>query len=57
MFAGRLGLSKKDVLIPEHPELMMAYGAALSLERLAGEVPKGRTAGAFGRASDQVKGK
>lgn len=40
VFAGRLGLSKKDVLIPEHPELMMAYGAALSLERLAGEVPK-----------------
>lgn len=40
VFAGRLGLSKKDVLIPEHPELMMAYGAALSLEHLAGEVPK-----------------
>ena len=33
VFAQRLGLAKKDVLIPEHPELMMAYGAALSLER------------------------
>lgn len=31
VFAQRLGLSKEDVLIPEHPELMVAYGAALSL--------------------------
>ena len=31
VFAERLGLCEKDVLIPEHPELMMAYGAALSL--------------------------
>ena len=34
VFAQRLGLSDQDILIPEHPELMMAYGAALSLETL-----------------------
>ena len=31
VFAERLGLSDKDILVPEHPELMMAYGAALSM--------------------------
>ena len=30
VFAERLELSDEDVLIPEHPELMVAYGAALS---------------------------
>ena len=34
VFAQRLGLSDQDILIPERPELMMAYGAALSLETL-----------------------
>ena len=34
VFAQRLELSPEDILIPEHPELMMAYGAALSLETL-----------------------
>ena len=34
VFAQRLGLSRKDVLIPEHPELMMARGAALSLDSM-----------------------
>ncbi len=34
VFAQRLDLAPEDVLIPEHPELMMAYGAALSLETL-----------------------
>ncbi len=32
VFAQRLGLGEQDILIPEHPELMMAYGAALSLQ-------------------------
>ena len=31
VFAERLELSEEDILIPEHPELMVAYGAALSL--------------------------
>lgn len=30
VFGERLGLDKEDILIPEHPELMVAYGAALS---------------------------
>ena len=34
VFAQRLELDPENVLIPEHPELMMAYGAALSLETL-----------------------
>ncbi len=37
VFAHRLGLSKKEVLIPEHPELMMAWGAALSLKKMKGQ--------------------
>lgn len=31
VFAERLELSPEEVLIPEHPEIMIAYGAALSL--------------------------
>lgn len=31
VFAERLSLKKEEILIPERPELMMAYGAALSL--------------------------
>ena len=34
VFAQRLGLSPEEILSPERPELMMAYGAALSLETL-----------------------
>ena len=46
VFAERLGLKEEETLIPEHPELMVAYGAALSLEELftdegeAREIPK-----------------
>ena len=32
VFCERLGLTREDVILPEHPELMIAYGAALSLE-------------------------
>ena len=32
VFAERLELSSEEILVPEHPEIMMAYGAALSLE-------------------------
>ncbi len=34
VFAERLGLKKEDILIPKHPEIMVAYGAALSLKSL-----------------------
>ena len=34
VFAGRLSLKKEDILVPEHPEMMVALGAALSLESL-----------------------
>ncbi len=34
VFAERLSLNPEDILIPEHPELMIAQGAALSLESL-----------------------
>ncbi|MCD8012150.1 MAG: acyl-CoA dehydratase activase [Lachnospiraceae bacterium] len=34
VFAERLGLRPEDTLIPEHPEIMIAYGAALSLESM-----------------------
>ncbi len=40
VFAERLSLKKEEILIPEHPEMMVAYGAALSLfelHRNAGE--------------------
>ncbi|MDO4322984.1 MAG: acyl-CoA dehydratase activase [Lachnospiraceae bacterium] len=32
VFAERLGLSQEDIILPEHPEIIIAYGAALSLE-------------------------
>ena len=34
VFAQRLKLSEKEILLPEHPELMVAYGAAVSLETM-----------------------
>ncbi|MCD7746628.1 MAG: acyl-CoA dehydratase activase [Lachnospiraceae bacterium] len=34
VFAERLGLRPEDTLIPEHPEIMIAYGASLSLESM-----------------------
>lgn len=34
VFSERLNLSEEDVLIPEHPELMIAYGAALALQEM-----------------------
>ena len=36
VFSERLGLSEEDIILPERPELMIAYGAALSLPVLAG---------------------
>ena len=34
VFAERLGLTEEETVIPEHPELMVAYGAALSLTEM-----------------------
>ena len=34
MFAERLELKEDEILCPEHSELMIAYGAALSLEKM-----------------------
>lgn len=34
VFAERLELAPEDILVPEHPELMVAYGAALSVNTM-----------------------
>ena len=34
VFAERLELKEKDILVPENPEIMVAYGAALSIDEL-----------------------
>ena len=34
VFAERLNLSSEEILVPEHPELMIAYGAALALQKI-----------------------
>lgn len=34
VFAERLGLGEDDIIVPKHPETIVAYGAALSLESL-----------------------
>lgn len=44
VFAERLGLTNEDIVIPEHPELLVAYGAALSARQLHGEKAKRCTA-------------
>lgn len=42
VFQERLELSEEETLIPEHPEMMIAYGAAISLLNEAKEKPEGR---------------
>lgn len=34
VFATRLGLGKEDIIVPELPEMMVAYGAALSIDEI-----------------------
>ena len=34
VFSERLELSEEDILVPEHPELMVAHGAALSADSM-----------------------
>ncbi|HAQ52341.1 MAG TPA: hypothetical protein DCR12_06210 [Lachnospiraceae bacterium] len=38
VFAKRLNLKKDEFLLPKHPEMMVAYGAALSIKKLQGSV-------------------
>ena len=40
VFAERLDLSGEDIVIPEHPELMVARGAALSVDMLRNRLPQ-----------------
>ena len=37
VFAKRLNLKKDEILLPKHPEMMVAYGAALSIKKLHSE--------------------
>ncbi len=37
VFAERLNLSESDIVIPEHPETIVAYGTAIAAERLSGD--------------------
>ena len=63
VFAGRLGLSEKDILIPDHPEITVAYGAALSLAGMFADRTDYRTimeirdhlAGSKGESRDPVQ--
>lgn len=38
VFAERLGLNKEDIIVPEHPELMVALGTAISIDVLESTV-------------------
>ncbi|MBQ8134554.1 MAG: activase, partial [Clostridia bacterium] len=40
VFAQRLNLKDEDILVPEYPEIMVAYGAALSINELHNGVEK-----------------
>ncbi len=40
VFRQRLELSEEDTIVPEHPEIMVAYGAALSLSELFTDTDK-----------------
>ncbi len=37
VFAERLNLSESDIVIPDHPETIVAYGTAIAAERLSGD--------------------
>lgn len=55
VFASRLGLTKKEILIPERPELMMAWGAALSLKKLKGRQERPRKPERLAEDLDWIK--
>ena len=45
VFAERLGLSDEEIILPEHPEIIIAYGAALSLCTMFSEKEQSYLAG------------
>ncbi|RHV32828.1 activase [Ruminococcus sp. OM05-10BH] len=53
VFAERLDLSPEDILRPEHPELMVAYGAAISLKTMFDT--KSRTASEYAQLLQNAK--
>lgn len=53
VFAERLDLSPEDILRPEHPELMVAYGAAISLKTMF--ETKSRTASEYAQLLQNAK--
>ena len=53
VFAERLDLSPEDILRPEHPELMVAYGAAISLKTMF--ETKNRTASEYAQLLQNAK--
>ena len=54
VFAERLNLSHEDILIPDHPELMVAYGAALSLDHMMEEGEKPFTVQELSHRLEQI---
>ena len=56
VFEERLELKPEEVLVPKHPEIMIAYGAALSLkEMFSGKEEEKEEAGNPGRSSSGGK--
>ena len=51
VFSERLNLSEGECLVPEHPEIMVAYGAALSLNGMFKETADDANAGSFAYSS------
>lgn len=51
VFSDRLNLKEGERLVPEHPEIMVAYGAALSLNGMFRETEDDANAGSFSYSS------
>jgi len=51
VFSERLNLKEEERLVPEHPEIMVAYGAALSLNGMFKETKNNANAGSFSYSS------
>ena len=51
VFSDRLNLKEGERLVPEHPEIMVAYGAALSLNGMFKETEDDANAGSFSYSS------
>ncbi|MCD7866766.1 MAG: acyl-CoA dehydratase activase [Clostridiales bacterium] len=57
VFSERLNLSAEDMICPEHPEIMIAYGAALSAENMLEENRKEQTVSQMLRNLERLAGK